>query len=172
MLAQLDDLEGVAESRVDWTGVRFLLSLDTDAPPLRVAEAAAEILGEGARILDESETRAAVDAYRKGETWMRAGETLRLSEFEAGVLARRYGGEAAQELGLEADDRQRLIELFEGEFKRAFERTHSGRGIEGVPDEIEAAAERILDASAGFLSPEQRAALADYLRRFREPRVH
>ena len=166
MLARLEDLEGVAESRVDWTGMRFLLTLEVGAPPGRVAEEAGETLGGGARLLDEEETRDVVASYREGEAWMRAGETLQLSKFEAGVLAKRYGGEAAQELGLGEDETRRLIELFEGEFNRAFERTHAGQGIEDVPAEFEAAAKRILDSSGGFLDSEQRAALAEYLNRF------
>ena len=166
MLARLDEIPGVAESRVDWTGKRFLLTLEGGAGKRRVAEEAIDTLGEGARTLEEDEVRVVLDSYRKGEAWMRAGETLQLSRFEAGVLAKRYGSEAAAELGLEEGGTKKLVAVFEQEFLRAFESTHAGRGIEAVPKEFEAAAKRILESSASFLTPEQRAALAAYLKRF------
>ena len=97
---------------------------------------------------------------------MRAGETLQLSRFEAGVLGRRFAGEAAAEIGLDDQQTSRLVVLFEQELNRAFDRTHAGQGIEAVPAEFKAAAERILASSADFLVPEKQAALADFLRRF------
>jgi hypothetical protein len=171
VLARLDEIDGVAESRVDWTGTRFLLTLDAHAPRQHVGEKAAATLGDGARVLEAQEARDALAAYRAGETWMRAGETLRLSKFEAGVLAERHGGEAAQELGLDAGDTQRLIALFQGELERAFERTHARGGIAAVPEEFEAAAERLLEASAEFLDADQRTSLTGYLERFWEART-
>lgn len=171
MLARLDQIEGVAESCVDWTGQRFLLALKADATKSRVAEAAAGTLGEDARLFDETETSEVLDSYRKGEAWMRAGETLRLSRFEAGVLAKRYGTEAAQEIGLDDQKTNKVIGLFEQELSRAFERVHAGQGIEAVPAEFEAAAKRILELSAGFLGSEQQKALAEYLRRFENART-
>jgi hypothetical protein len=171
VLARLDEIEGVAESRVDWTGKRFLLALESGAGKDHVEEQAVGTLGEGARPLDEDEVREVLDSYRKGETWMRAGETLQLSRFEAGVLAKRYGSEAAAEIGLDEGGTGKLIALFEQEFIRAFERTHAGQGIEAVPAEFEAASKRILEASASPMTPEQRAALADYLKRFVDRRT-
>jgi hypothetical protein len=171
VLARLDEIPGVAESRVDWTGKRFLLTLEGDAAKSWVGEQASGALGEGARLLDGDEVHAVLDSYRKGETWMRAGETLKLSRFEAGVLAKRYGGEAGAELRLDEDATQKLVALFEQEFTRAFERTHAGKGIEAVPAEFEAAARRILEPSARFLSSEQQTALAEYLKRFVDART-
>jgi hypothetical protein len=162
----LDEIHGVAESRVDWTGTRFLLTLEGDATKSRIGELAASTLGEGARLLDNDEVRDVLDSYRKGETWMRAGETLRLSRFEAGVLAKRYGNEAAAEMALGEEEKRKLVSLFEQELDRAFESAHAGEGIKAVPAEFEAAAKRILDSSAGFLNSEQQASLADYLKRY------
>lgn len=170
MLARLDEIEGVAESRVDWTGKRFLLTLNADAKKGQVAEAAAGSLGEGARLLDEEETREVLDSYRKGEAWMRAGETLRLSRFEVGVLAKRYGNEAAQEIGLDENRTSKLVELFERELSRAFERAHAGQGIEAVPGEFEAAAKQILESSREFLDPKQQESLGQYVKRFERDR--
>jgi hypothetical protein len=167
----LDEIPGVADSRVDWTGKRFLLTLEEGAGKDQVGEEAAGALGEGARLLDEDEVREVLASYRKGETWMRAGETLQLSRFEAGVLARRYGNEAGAELQLDEGATQKLVALFEQEFSRAFERTHAGKGIEAVPAEFEAAANRILESSSGFLSSEQHTELAEYLKRFVDART-
>lgn len=171
MLARLDEIEGVAESRVDWTGRRFLLALDRGADKVHVRERAVDTLGEGARPLDDDDVRDVLDSYRKGETWMRAGETLQLSRFEAGVLAKRYGNEAAAEIGLDEEGTRKLVALFEQELNRAFDRTHAGQGIESVPEEFEAAAKRILDSSGGFLAPEQQTSLAEYLKRFENTRA-
>ncbi len=168
MLARLDEIEGVAESRVDWTGKRFLLGLESGAGKDRVEARAVETLGEGARALDDGQVREVVDSFRKGEAWMRAGETLQLSRFEAGVLAKRYGKEAAAEIALDEAGAGKLVALFEQEFIRAFERTHAGQGIDSVPQEFESAAKRILEASASSMTPGQHAALAKYLKRFEE----
>jgi hypothetical protein len=168
VLARLDEIEGVAESRVDWTGKRFLVGLEDGSDTNQVEAQALQTLGEGARSLDDREVSEVLDSYRKGETWMRAGETLQLSRFEAGVLAKRYGGEAAAEVGLDDKGTTKLVALFEQEFIRAFERTHAGTGIGAVPQEFESASKRILDASASSMTPDQHAALAQYLKRFEE----
>jgi hypothetical protein len=166
VLARLDEIDGVTESRVDWTGTRFLIGLAEGAEEPRVSTKAAETLGGGARMLGERETRDALASYHEGEAWMRAGETLRLSRYEARVLARRYASEAALDIGLDGLAEDRLEELFESELYRAFERTHAGSDVEALPLEIGGAIRRILDASAAFLEPEERAALATYLERF------
>ena len=172
MLARLDEIPGVSESRVDWTGRRFLLHLEPGAKEERVAEAAEDALGEGAHTLDEEGTRAALEALRKGEAWMRAGETLRLSRHEAGVLAKRYGEEAAQEIDLDEAATRKLVELFERELNVAFERTHARRDGGGarIEAEVAEAGNRILDSSQSFLDAEQRAVLEGYLGRFTGPR--
>jgi hypothetical protein len=172
VLARLDEIPGVSESRVDWTGRRFLLQLEPSAREERVAEAAEDTLGEGAYTLDESGTRAALEAMRKGEAWMRAGETLRLSRHEAGVLAQRHGEEAALEIDLDQVATRKLVELFERELNVAFERTHAGRDGGGarIEAEVASAAQRVIEASRAFLDARQRAALEEYLGRFIAPR--
>lgn len=128
-------------------------------------------LGEGAFVLDESEERAALDAYRKGEAWMPAGETLRLSRHEAGVLAKRYGEEAAQKLELGEAPTRKLVLLFERELNVAFDRTHAVQRGEKPPiaAEIQQAGKRILESSEEFLDVDQRTALELYLKRFASP---
>ncbi len=166
MLARLDELPGVAESRVDWTGRRFLLRLEPNAQASHVGADAQDALGEDASLLDAEATHAAIDAYRDGEAWMRAGETLRLSRYEAEVLAERFGAEAGSEIGLAAEATRKLVLLFERELNAAFESTHAAAGGAGLSGRIEEAIGRVFAASAEFLDAAQRDALAEYLERF------
>jgi len=48
---------GIAESRVDWSGKRFLLALDDDASRDRVGRTAASALGDDARLFAADEPR-------------------------------------------------------------------------------------------------------------------
>lgn len=170
MLARLDEIPGVAESRVDWTGRRFLLTLQAGVAESVVENAALDALGEGAQVLSENEEQAALDAYRQGEAWMRQGETTRLSRYEAGVLAERYGKEAAEEMGLGEDGTSKLVALFEAEFVRAFDRVHEGTRSASLQSEFQSAAQRILDSSGDSLTPEQQAQLEEYLKKRCGPR--
>ena len=170
MLARLDEIPGVKESRVDWTGRRFLLTLETSSSPSRVADEAASALGEGAEVLGENDTEAAVADLRRGESWMRAGETLQLSRHEAHVLARRHGEEAARAIGLSDDATRKLVALLESELDRAFERTHAAGSGARVQDEISAAVARTVDAARGFLSADEQLALEQQVREFNASR--
>lgn len=170
MLVRLDEIPGVEASRVDWTGRRFLLTLQPGSDPDVVAERAAGALGADTLILDDAETLACVDAYRDGEAWMRSGQTLQLSRHEAKVLAERFGGEAAEELGLSPDETRKLVDLFEAELTRTFERRHAGKGGVPSPEELEGAVDRILDSSRRLLNAEQQAGLETYLEQFGAPR--
>ena len=170
MLARLDEIDGVAESRVDWTGTRVLVTLSADADKPRVETEVEGTLGEGARVLDERATREVLESYRKGEAWMRSGETLKLSRFEAGVLAKKHGTAAAAEIGLDEAKTQKLVALIEAELDRAFERAHAEGGIDALGGEIAAAGERIVEASGAFLDAEQREALSAYIERMHAAR--
>jgi hypothetical protein len=170
VLARLDEIDGVAESRVDWTGTRVLVTLNADADKSRVETEVESALGEGAHVLDERATREVLESYRKGEAWMRSGETLKLSRFEAGVLAKKHGTAAAAELGLDDATTQKLVALIEGELDRAFERAHAEGGIDALGGEIAAAGERIVEASGAFLDAEQRKALSAYIERMHAAR--
>lgn len=157
---------------MDWTGRRFLLRVEPDASASLVAKEAEAALGDGASILDAEETSAALRDFREGEAWMRAGETLRLSQHEAQVLGKRCAEEAAREMGLDEATTHRLVDLFTSELNAAFERTHAAKS--GDRSQIQAecgeAAKRILKTSESFLTAEQRTVLEEYLKRFSGPR--
>lgn len=120
-MAQLDQVDGVAESRVDWTGRYFLLKLTPGGAPDGVALRAASSL-QGAKRLDAAREAEQIAAYQRGEPWMRSGETLQLSEHEARVLANRFGTKAAEAAGLDADQTKRLLEILQEELTSAFTR--------------------------------------------------
>ena len=172
MLARLDRIHGVTESRVDWTGRRFLLRVEPDASASLVAKEAEVALGDGASILDIDETSAALGDLRRGEAWMRAGETLRLSQHEAQVLGKRCAEEAASEMRLDEAATRRLVDVFTSELNAAFERTHAAKSGDRSQIETECgeAAKRILASSESFLTAERRTVLAEYLQRFGGPR--
>lgn len=157
MLALLDEVPGVAQSRVDWTGRRFLLELEAHARADEILRRARLVLGGDVHRLEPSEEIAAVARYRRGEQWMLSGETVALSQAEARVLAQRHGNEAARAIGLDAQKTARLIAVIEGEVRAAFEGIHAaGRGLPADQDALFAAvAERTLAKARAFLTPEQ-----------------
>jgi hypothetical protein len=151
-LARLDGIPGVAESRVDRSGRRFLLTLEPGADEVSVARVARTALG-GASVLPRDAEAAALASRSSGDLWVTAAESIRLSIEEARVLAVRFGEEAALELGLTAEKTRRLVALVEREVAAAFERFH-GRGdaLEAFMAEQEAISERVLADCSSFLT--------------------
>jgi hypothetical protein len=164
VLALLDEVPGVAESRVDWTGRLFLLALEPHARADAIVPEARTVLGGDVRRLEPGAELAAVASYRRGDAWMRSGETVELSRTEARVLAQRHGQEAARAIGLDAQQTGRLIAVIEGEVAAAFERIHAaGRGLPADQGAIFAGvAEGTLAKSRAFLTAEQMQRLGTY----------
>ena len=165
VLASLDKVTGVLESRVDWTGRRFLLKIDTEVSADTVASRANEAIGGDSRRLDpEAESQATASFLRGTETWMRSGETLKLSRTEARVLAERYGKEAADGAGLDEPQTEKLIGIMEREVAAAFERIHADG--QGLPSNFGAifgdALTSTLEKSRAFLSPDQLQKVKEY----------
>jgi hypothetical protein len=166
VLARLDEVGGVRESRVDWTGHYFLLRLDPEADETRVAAAATSVLGDAATRADAETSARELDAFRRGEPWMRAGETLRLSREEARIIAARRAAEAARAGGLDESQTRRLAELVEAEVAAVFERIHAAGGGPGkrFAPEWAAALDRVMAGARGFLTEEQAARVREGLR--------
>ncbi len=164
MLALLDEVPGVAESRVDWTGQLFLLSLERATHADAVAARANEILGGDARRLDDARSTEALSAYRRGEKWMRSGETLELSRVEAGVLARSAAAEAMSAANLDEAQRAQLERILEREIAAAFERIHAeGQGLPPRLDDVFGDVRtRTLEQSRDFLTAEQVRAIEEH----------
>ena len=164
MLARLDEIPGVAESRVDRSGRRFLLTLEPGADESEVGRSALDALGGGAEILDEPSESELLASRRRGDLWVTSSETIRLSREEAGVLAARFGEEAALEIGLTPEKTRRLVETIEKEIAAAFERTH-GRpdALKRFREEQPVISARVLEASRSFLTDAEHAALSDFV---------
>jgi hypothetical protein len=164
VLALLEEVPAVSEARVDWTGTRFLLALEHDAEVDAVVAAADEVIGGDAHRLDRRAEREAVAGYRRGERWMRSGETFALSREEARVLADRHAREAAAHAGLDLRKTDELVRTLEEELAAAFAEIHA-RG-QGLPSDFDAifarAAERTIERSRSFLDAGERRRLEEY----------
>lgn len=152
---------------MDWTGRYILLRLSPEADEARVRTAAASILGEGTTRLDRAAEAKKIEAYRSGEPWMRSGETLRLSQEEARILARRFAGNAAGEAGLTEEASRRLVSILEEEIAAAFERMHASQeGPEHrFAGEWATVLERLTTRTRAFLTKEQDERVVASLRR-------
>jgi len=164
VLAQLEKVDGVAESRVDWTGRYFLLKLAPGKSPEEVAADAGSAL-KGAKRLDATREAGQIAAYRRGELWMSSGETLKLSEHEAGVLGERFGRKAAEAAGLDADQTKRLLEILREELTSAFARV---KGTDAqlqrkFRQECPALIARVAERSRAFVTEEQATKIAESL---------
>jgi hypothetical protein len=164
VLARLDKTPGVRESRVDWTGRHFLLKLDPGADVGAVTRAAAAVLGAEARRVDADVEMAHVERYRRGEPWMRAGETRRLSAEEAGALAKRFAAGASRKAALSGEEARRLEEVLREEIGAAFERVHaSEEPLERLGEEFPLVLERVTGRLMGFLTADKARRVTDAL---------
>lgn len=125
MLARLDKIDGVSESRVDWTGQKVLIRLKSGADSDRVSAQAAKHLGSGAVRLSAARETEQIDGFRRGEPWLRAGETLELSRHESKVLGKSLAARAGRSI-LDDAALRRLETVLEEEFFAIFSRIHAG----------------------------------------------
>ena len=150
MLAQLDTIPGIAESRVDWEGKHVLIRLASGASAGRVLERATPILGEGAARLGRAAEGERIASFRRGDPWMRSAETVRLSQHEARVLGASLSKGAAEKAGLNDDQAGRIRSILTEEITLLFERMHaSGTRPDDVKHEDLAALERRLRSRFG-----------------------
>ena len=167
MLAQIDAIPGVLETRVNWTGERVLVRLASDASEDRVAAEASRLLGENTRRLDGRAEAEALATYRGAEPWLRSDETSRLSRREAQVLAAGFGAAVAGDLSLDESQTQSLIALLEEEIAAAFERIRTnGEGLRArMPAETRVVIENVSRRSRAFLTAEQALRVEERLER-------
>ena len=162
MLARLDEVPGVRESRVEWTGRYVLVGLEQGADEEATAVRAAEVLGNARRSDPEDEARCIAE-FRAGEPWMRSGETLKLSEREAEVLGRRLGAEAAKGAGLGPEQTEKVIAIVEDELRLAFERTHKRGEDRPVADERAFRLAQVKERCRAFLTEAEAEVVAEAL---------
>jgi hypothetical protein len=159
-LTALDEVEGVAESRVSWDGRYFRIDLLPGADAERVAAAAGNALEGSERRLPASDLPGGA-----GAGWWNAAGTVELSRYEARVLAERLTAGIAQEQELPAETRQQLSTFLHAELKQAFEQAHAaGGGIERLREQVP---QRRADLASrlDFLTAAQRAEVLGYLDR-------
>lgn len=130
MLARLDCIPGVAESRVEASGRFFLLVLAEGADEARaVAEAAAALRGRAAPLAPAA-AAAQLARRERGDPWLSAREITALSYLEARVVAAATADRVASRVGLAAGAHDALAEALRLELFAAIERVHGEGGRE------------------------------------------
>lgn len=130
MLARLDAVPGVAESRVEASGRFFLLALAPGADPAAVVAAARGALRGRGRALDAAAAAAQLDARERGDPWLSAREVHALSYVEGRIVAFRAADAVAASAGLDGAARAALAEAARAELFLAIERVHAEGGRE------------------------------------------
>jgi hypothetical protein len=154
VLARLDAIPGVRESRADASYRHFLLELRPGADRAAAAAAACAALGERARLLGPAEAAAQLEARGRGDPWYAAADTLALCYLEARVLAANAGPAAARAAGLDPGAADAVCEAARSVLFEVMERVHGegGRPSSGwFYEEWPAIAATIADRAAGLL---------------------
>ena len=156
VLASLEAVEGIEEAKVDHSGRYFLLVLELGVEADEVLARARRWLSDAERA-ETSVEASLVEGYRRGARWFGPQDVDELSREEARHLAECEGAVAAQALGLDAARAAKLVTVLEEELARAFERIHAaGGGLgERAAAQFEAAAARVVERSATFLTPDE-----------------
>jgi hypothetical protein len=158
VLMQLDELEGVAESRVSWDGLTLRIELLPGADDARVVAAVAEVL-EG------DEQRIPASQADVVTAWFGVECCLDLSLYEAGVIATDLADGLSVEAQLDAEDRDRVEDILCKELERAFRQAHAaGGGVDRLWEQFPAA-RTAFEEQLGFLEPAQRTAITGFLDR-------
>lgn len=168
MLARLDAVPGVLESRADASGRFFALALSPGAEPDLTLARALAALGGGARALGEDEARGQLAASERGDPWYARRDSLALCFLEARVLSVRIGAAAAEAARLPGRDRERVAEVARAVLFEAMERVHGegGRPSSGwFYEEWPAVARRISQGCRAFLAEEDLAGVSAALAR-------
>lgn len=128
MLARLDAVPGVWESRADASGRLFLLELAPEADREAVLAGARAALGERGRLLDGAAAEAQLAARRRGDPWYAHRDTLGLCYLEARVLSVRVGAAAGSAAGLDPQQVEDVTEAARAVLFEVMERVHGEGG--------------------------------------------
>ncbi len=163
MLAQIDKLDGVAESSVSWDGHFFRIEVLPGADSDRVAAEAAALLEGEACCVTEPRGKA---VPAEPDRWFNEAQTVELSRHEASVIASDFASKIVAEVTLDPALAERLHAVMREELEHAFEQAHvAGGGVNLLWEQLPAAWPRFEARLADFLSPEQRAAVVAILER-------
>lgn len=167
MLARLDGIPGVRESRVEASGRFFLLALAEWAEEERVAADAVRALRGRAAPLPAAEAAAQVAARPRGDPWLSAAEAISLSFLEARVVATATAARAGARAGLPPEARDRLAETLRAVLFEAIERVHAEGGRDSTGwfyEEWPALAAAVAERARAFLDGPTAAIVAEALR--------
>jgi hypothetical protein len=128
VLARLDGINGVLESRVEATGRHFVIRSEPMTDIDDLAKRVIEVLGPGSVRLDPPWDATAVTGYGLGELWMTAATTRALSFIEARILSVHRAARAAHVANLDAATTLELQESLYRELVVEFERVHDQGG--------------------------------------------
>lgn len=128
MLAQLNSLDGVAESGVEASGQYFTVHLSPGADPSAVASAAASVLGDNIQLPPELQSVYWKACGENGEIWFNAETLISLSLIEARILTREWGAAAAAHAGLEPGVAERFLAVLYRELAGEFKVMHARGG--------------------------------------------
>jgi hypothetical protein len=165
VLARLDGIPGVAESRVEATGRIFAIALSDGADERAVLAAAAEAFRVTPRRLDAAEAAAQLAARAAGDPWYARSEVPALCYVESRMLASRGARSVAPAAGLDREEARRLEDAMRQELFAAMQRVLSEGGRDSTDwfyEEWPPLAAAIARRLAAFVAPErlERAAAA------------
>lgn len=167
MLARLDGIDGVVESRVEATGRVFLLALAEGADEGAVLAAATEAFRGAPRRLDGDAAAAQLAARAAGDPWFSRAEVPALCYLESRLVASRGADAVAAAAGLSREEREKLDDVLRDVLFAitACVLAEGGRESSGwFNREWPALSAAAADRSAAFVAPERlarvRAALA------------
>src|SRR5262245_8528107 len=143
-----------------------MIRLKGDAVADRVARDAAQHLGSGVARQAPPQEAESIESFRRGEPWMRAGETLELSRRESKVLGRSLAAKVGQSIQ-DKEHLRRLESILEEEYFALFTRIHDGElsladALERGGAQVEPRVQRRL---LEFLPPDQTKAVMEALHR-------
>lgn len=168
MLARLDGVSGVVESRVEATGRVFALALADGADEAAVLAGAAAALRSAPRLLAPGAAAAQTGARASGDPWLSRAEVPALCFLEARILATRGADAVAPAAALSREERDALEDAFRDVLFRAMERVlaEGGRDSSGwFYEEWPTLAVEIGRRAAALLPPDRRERLRDALAR-------
>lgn len=126
MLARIEGIEGVLDAWTDKAGAKIVVSFKEEVSSSKVvALISSELAPRTVTEIAGSEASEAIRACNSGAPgWFRAKETIALSQEEAGILAGRVARKAAEDAGLEPDQRDAFEKLTSEALVRVFKEQH------------------------------------------------
>jgi hypothetical protein len=163
VLARLEEVEGIADVRVEATGRYFALGLGPGADEVGTLSAVAVALRGTPRRLPPDEAAAQLARAARGDPWFTRGEVAELCFVEARMVAARGEGAVASAARLRASEREAVGDALREELFEIMERVlaEGGRDSSGwFYVEWPGIAARAAARSAGRIAPEKREQVA------------